>query len=95
MMAQKKDKTIVVDVYADQCQSCRVQAPILEELRAEQQSADIIFVKVNFDDEKDFLRANSVDRRSTVLVFKGTNEVARSVAVTNRRRLRRLVLEAL
>ena len=33
MMAQGKGKTIVVDVYADWCPTCRAQAPILEQLR--------------------------------------------------------------
>lgn len=95
MMAQKKGKTIVVDVYADWCPTCRAQAPILDELRTERQSSDVLFVKVNFDDEKAFLRANRIPRQSTVLVFKGTNEVARSIAETNRTRLRGVVLGAL
>lgn len=95
MMAQKKGKTIVVDVYADWCPTCRAQAPILDELRAEKQSSDVLFVKVNFDDEKAFLRANRIPRQSTVLVFKGTTEVARSIAQTNRASLRRVVLGAL
>lgn len=95
MMAQKKGKTIVVDVYADWCPTCRAQAPILDELRSEKQSGDILFVKVNFDDEKAFLRANRVPRQSTVLVFKGMDEVARSIAQTDRTSLRRVVLGAL
>lgn len=95
MMAQKKGKTIVVDVYADWCPTCRAQAPILEELRAEKQTKDVLFVKVNFDDEKAFLRANRIPRQSTVLVFKGMDEVARSIAETNRTRLRKVVLDAL
>ena len=95
MMAQKKGKTIVVDVYADWCPTCRAQAPILEELRQERQSSDVLFVKVNFDDEKAFLRANRIPRQSTVLVFKGMDEVARSIAETNRTRLRSAVLGAL
>ncbi|KEO92002.1 hypothetical protein EH31_04845 [Erythrobacter longus] len=95
MMAQKKGKTIVVDVYADWCPTCRAQAPILDELRAEKQSDDVLFVKVNFDDEKAFLRANRIPRQSTVLVFKGMDEVARSIAQTNRTRLRSVVLGAL
>jgi thioredoxin 1 len=95
MMAQKKGKTIVVDVYADWCPTCRAQAPILEELRTEKQSSNILFVKVNFDDEKDFLRANRIPRQSTVLVFKGMEEVARAVAQTNRTQLRGVVLNAL
>ncbi len=95
MMAQKKGKTIVVDVYADWCPTCRAQAPILEALRAENQTTDVLFVKVNYDDEKAFLRANRIPRQSTVLVFKGMDEVARSVAETNRSRLRKVVLDAL
>lgn len=95
MMAQKKGKTIVVDVYADWCPTCRAQAPILEQLRQERQSGDVLFVKVNFDDEKAFLRAHRIPRQSTILVFKGMDEVARSIAQTDRTRLRGIVLNAL
>jgi thiol-disulfide isomerase/thioredoxin len=95
MMAQGKDKTIVVDVYADWCPTCRAQAPILEELRQERQSGDVLFVKVNFDEQKAFLRAHRIPRQSTVLVFRGETEVARSIAETNRTRLRGIVLGAL
>ena len=95
MMAQGKGKTIVVDVYADWCPTCRAQAPILEELRKERQSGDTLFVKVNFDDEKAFLREHRIPRQSTVLVFKGKKEVARSIAQTNRSALRGVVLNAL
>lgn len=93
--AQNDGKTIVVDVYADWCPTCRAQAPILDELRAERASADILFVKVNFDDEKAFLRTHRIPRQSTVLVFRGKREVARSIAETNRSRLRGVVLGAL
>ena len=95
MMAQKKGKTIVVDVYADWCPTCRAQAPILEELRQENQSGDVLFVKVDFDEEKAFLRAHRIPRQSTILVFKGMDETARSIAETNRSRLRSVVLGAL
>ena len=95
MMAQKKGKTIVVDVYADWCPTCRAQAPILEELRVEKQKSDVLFVKVDFDEEKAFLRDNRIPRQSTVLVFKGMDEVARSIAQTNRAELRSVVLNAI
>ena len=90
-----KGKTIVVDVYADWCPTCRAQAPILDELRVEKQSSDVVFVKVNYDEHKDFLRQNRIARQSTVLVFKGMDEVARSIAQTNRAQLRKVVLDAL
>lgn len=95
VMAQNKGKTIVVDIYADWCPTCRAQAPILDEMRQERASGDVLFVKVNFDDEKAFLRTHRVPRQSTVLVFNGTTEVARSIAETNRTRLRAVVLDAL
>ncbi|MEM7664833.1 MAG: thioredoxin domain-containing protein [Pseudomonadota bacterium] len=95
VMAQGKGKTIVVDIYADWCPTCRAQAPILEELRTERQSGDVLFVKVNFDDEKKFLQQHRVPRQSTVLVFDGKKEVARSIAQTNRQELRSVVLGAL
>lgn len=95
MMAQKKGKTIVVDVYADWCPTCRAQAPILEELRVERQSSDVLFVKVDFDREKAFLRAHRIPRQSTVLVFQGMDEKARSIAQTDRTALRSAVLGAL
>lgn len=94
-MAQAKGQTIVVDVYADWCPTCRAQAPILDGLRKEQQKNGVKFVKVNFDDEKAFLRMHRIPRQSTVLVFKGEEEVARSIAETNRARLRSVVLSAL
>ena len=95
MMAQAKGETIVVDVYADWCPTCRAQAPILDELRAENQGNGVKFVKVNFDKEKAFLREHRIPRQSTVLVFQGETEVARSIAQTNRAALRQVVLGAL
>ena len=95
MMAQKKGKTIVVDVYADWCPTCRAQAPILDELRVEKQSSDVLFVKVNYDEEKAFLRQNRIPRQSTVLVFKGMDEKVRSIAQTDRTALRSAVLGAM
>lgn len=95
MMAQKKGRTIVVDVHADWCPTCRAQAPILEELRQERQSANVLFVKVDFDTDKTFLRAHRIPRQSTVVVFNGMDEVARSIAETDRTRLRGVVLGAL
>ena len=95
VMAQGKGKTIVVDVYADWCPTCRAQAPILEQLRKERQDGNTLFVKVDFDKEKAFLRDHRIPRQSTVLVFKGKKEVVRSIAQTNRAKLRGAVLSGL
>ena len=93
--AQAAGKTIVVDVHADWCPTCRAQAPILDELRKEQANDKVAFIKVDFDSDKAFLRAHRIPRQSTVVVFKGDREVARSIAETDRKRLRAVVLGAL
>ena len=51
--------------------------------------------RVDFDKQKAFLRAHRIPRQSTVLVFKGRKEIARSIAQTDRNRLRAVVLGAL
>ncbi|MBT8389093.1 MAG: thioredoxin family protein [Altererythrobacter sp.] len=93
--AQASGDPVVVDVFAPWCPTCRAQAPILDELRLDDRLADATFIKVNFDENKAFLRAHRIPRQSTILVFKGRTEVARSIAETNRMRLRAVVLNAI
>lgn len=92
---QSEGRTIVVDVYADWCPTCRAQAPILDALRKEPRLKDAVFVKVNFDQEKAFLRQYRIPRQSTILVFKGKRETVRSIAETNPERLRAAVLSGI
>ncbi|MGE4012075.1 MAG: thioredoxin family protein [Alphaproteobacteria bacterium] len=89
--AQRDGKTILVDVHAVWCPTCKAQNPILDELTGEPKLKDIVFIKVDFDREKDFLRTHNIRSQSTIVVFKGTGEVARSVGQTDREKLRAFV----
>ena len=93
--AQAAGKAIVVDVHADWCPTCKAQAPILDELRSEKRLSGVTFVRVDFDTDKAFLREHRIPRQSTVLVFRGTRETARSIAETRRTELRAAVLAGL
>ncbi len=93
--AQAAGKAIVVDVHANWCPTCKAQAPILDELRSEKRLSGVTFVRVNFDTDKAFLREHRVPRQSTVLVFRGARETARSIAETRRTELRAAVLAGL
>ena len=93
--AQAAGKTIVVDVHATWCPTCRAQAPILDSLRSEPRLKSAVFIKVDFDTEKAFLRQHRIPRQSTVLVFKGSRETARSIAETRPVQLRAAVLGGL
>lgn len=92
---QKTGKSVVVDVHATWCPTCRAQQPILEELRRDPRLSDATFVRVDFDKDKDFLRAHKIPRQSTIVIFRGKNEIARTVAETNRERLRAVVFSAI
>ncbi len=92
--AQKAGKTVVVDVHADWCPTCKAQAPILSELAKDKALKNVVFMRVDFDSEKAFLREHRIPRQSTILVFKGTKETGRSIAETNRARLRSFVFGA-
>jgi thioredoxin 1 len=90
--AQEAGKTIVVDVHATWCPTCKAQAPILDSMRSEPKLKDAEFFKVDFDEEKAFLRQHRIPRQSTILVFKGTRETARSIAQTDPAKLRAAIL---
>lgn len=90
--AQAAGKTIVVDVHADWCPTCRAQQPTLDALRGEPRLKGAVFVKVDFDTDKGFLRQYRIPRQSTVLVFKGARETARSIAETRPAQLRSAIL---
>ena len=81
--AQQEGEPILVDVFAAWCPVCRAQNPILVQLTREPKFKDMVVFKVDFDAQKDALRAFNAQRQSTLIVFKGEKETGRSVGDTN------------
>lgn len=94
--AQTAGKTILVDVHADWCPTCQRQGPILAELLANEPAlADVVALKVDFDRDKGFLEQHRVLQQSTILVFQGLEETARSIGETRPTRLRETIMAGL
>ena len=74
---------ILVDVFAAWCPVCRAQNPILVQLTREPKFKDMVVFKVDFDTQKDDLRALKAQSQSTLIVYKGDKETGRSVGDTN------------
>jgi thioredoxin 1 len=81
--AQKAGKPILVDLFAAWCPVCRAQNPVLVQLTREPKFKNMAVFKVDFDIQKDALRALNAQRQSTLIVFKGKKETGRSVGDTN------------
>jgi len=81
---QAAGKPVVIHVYADWCPTCRQQTPIVSELISTPQFKDFTVLKVNFDTQKDVRQAVRVAQQSTLIVYRGRNEVARTIGDTSK-----------
>ena len=81
--AQKDGKAVLVDVWASWCPTCKAQGPVLGSLLAKPENKDVVMLRVNFDTQPDVLKALKVQSQSTLIMFKGAKETARSVGDTN------------
>jgi thiol-disulfide isomerase/thioredoxin len=81
--AQAAGKPILVEVTASWCPTCKAQAPILAKLRNDAKFRELVSFNVDFDSQKDLLKKFNVQMQSTLIVFKGKDEVGRSTGDTN------------
>jgi thioredoxin 1 len=90
--AQAAQKAILVDVTAPWCPTCRQQRPIVEQI--EKERPDLVVYEVDFDTAKGVLKQFRVQYQSTLIVFRGTKEVARSTGETDPALIRGLIAKA-
>jgi thioredoxin 1 len=93
--AKKEGKSILVDIFAAWCPTCRAQNPILVQLTREPKFKDLVVFKVDFDTQKDDVRALKATSQSTLIAYKGETETDRSVGDTNPASIAALVESAL
>lgn len=80
--AQRSGKPILVEVSAPWCPICRTQKPILAKLAAEPRFKDLQIFDIDFDSQKPLLKQLNVRTQSTLIAYKGSTEVGRSVGET-------------
>ena len=87
--AQKAGHGVLVDVTAPWCPICAKQKPTIAALEA--QHPDLVVFEVDFDTAHDTLRRFKVVQQSTLIMFKGASETARSVGQTQPEAIKTLV----
>jgi len=92
---QRDGKSTLVIVYASWCPTCRAQAPIIGELLGENEFKSITALQVDFDTQKNILYKLNASKQSTLIVYKGGKEVARSIGDTSFLSIEKLLQKAI
>ena len=93
--AQAAGRPILVHINAGWCPTCAVQRPILSRLEARPECRDLQVFRVDFDTQKDAVRALGARMQSTIIAFHGKAETGRAVGETDPQRIAAVVDSAL
>ena len=97
--AMAEGKTIVVTWKTEWCSTCNVQKRVFDKILTEQPklAEKIMFVNLDWDkySKHSFTKNLNIPRRSTIVVFKGMEELGRLIAATNRSEIENLIVKGL
>lgn len=93
--AQSSGKPVLVEVTAPWCPTCKAQRAVLGDLEKQARFKDLVRVEVDFDSQKDALKALKATMQSTLIVYKGQKEVGRLSGETKKEAIEALLAKAL
>jgi thiol-disulfide isomerase/thioredoxin len=93
--ALKDGKSILVEIHAPWCPTCKAQKPILADIEAKPEYKDLVVVHVDFDSQKDAVKRFGARVQSTLITFKDGKETGRSVGETDPAAIAALVAKAI
>lgn len=93
--AQAAGAPVLVEVTASWCPVCKAQAPILSHLKSESKFKDLVSFNIDFDSQKDLLKKFNVQKQSTLIAFKGKQEMGRSTGDTKAVSIETLLAKAI
>lgn len=93
--AQESGQPVLVAIQAPWCPTCAAQKPILQRIEADASNQNLRVLLVDFDTQKDVVKKLGATMQSTLIMFQGKKEVARSVGDTNQQSIEAMVRRSL
>lgn len=85
----KSEKPVLIDFWATWCGPCRMQGPIIDQMAAAH--TDVVFGKVNVDDEPDLASEYGITSIPTLIIFKNGQIAEQVTGVTSKASLERML----
>ena len=93
--AQQLGRPILVEISANWCPNCRAQRPIVDKILSELKYSNIARFRVDFDVHQNTVEEFNVRFLSTLVLYKGKVEVARSVGELDEAKIRLMLNKVL
>ncbi|MGB9745460.1 MAG: thioredoxin [Bacteroidales bacterium] len=90
----QSDVPVLVDFYAEWCQPCKIQSPVLQEL-AREESGRVRVIKIDVDKNPLIARRYQIQGVPTLMLFRKGQVLWRQSGVTPKQVLRKVLEEFL
>ena len=92
---QQQGKPVAVHFHADWCSTCVAQTKSLETLKADPQLKAMTVLVADYDKEKELRKSMKIRSQSVMVIFKGSQEVARLAGQTQATDIKAALIRAL
>jgi len=79
---QEADALVLIDIAASWCPTCARQKTLVARYRAEHPEVPLHVLRVDYDDQKEWVQYFKAPRQSTLILYKGNEQVWFAVAET-------------
>ena len=86
---QKSGKTIVVHSWNKYCSTCAAQFKVFDQALKDFKNVEFMFYEQNKN--KDIARSLGIQYWTTIVVYKGKDEIAREIGLTNKNQIYELI----